>query len=34
MEGVKYTAEAYLAPAGFTVVNALLIYGLSEKIYF
>ena len=34
MEGVKYTAEAYLAPAGFTVINALLIYGLSDKIYF
>ena len=33
MEGVKYTAEAYIAPAGFTILNALLIYGLSDKIY-
>ena len=33
MEGVNYTSEAYLAPAIFTVINGLLIYGLSDKIY-
>ena len=33
MDGVKYTAEAYIAPAGFTIVNAFLLYGLSDKIY-
>ena len=33
MEGVKYTAEGYIAPAIFTVVNAVLIWGLSDKIY-
>ena len=33
MDGVKYTAEAYIAPAGFTVINTLLLYGLSDKIY-
>jgi hypothetical protein len=33
MEGVKYTAEAYIAPAIFTLINGVLIYGLSDKIY-
>jgi len=33
LEGVNYTAEAYLSPAIFTVINGLLIYGLSDKIY-
>jgi hypothetical protein len=33
MDGVKYTAEGYIAPAGFTILNAVLIYGLSDKIY-
>ena len=33
MEGVKYTAEGYIAPAIFTVIGAVLIYGLSDKIY-
>ena len=33
LEGVDYTAEAYLAPAIFTLINGLLIYGLSDKIY-
>ena len=33
IEDVNYTAEAYLAPAVFTVINGLLIYGLSDKIY-
>ena len=33
LEDVNYTAEAYLAPAIFTVINGLLIYGLSDKIY-
>ena len=33
MDGVKYTAEAYIAPAGFTILNAILIYGLSDKLY-
>jgi hypothetical protein len=30
---VNYTSEGYIAPAVFTVVNAVLIYGLSDKIY-
>ena len=33
MDGVKYTAEGYIAPAVFTILNAVLIYGLSDKIY-
>ena len=33
LEGVNYTAEAYIAPAMFTVINGVLIYGLSDKIY-
>jgi hypothetical protein len=33
LDGVKYTAEAYIAPAGFTILNAILIYGLSDKLY-
>ena len=33
MYGVKYTAESYIAPAGFTVINTLLLDGLSDKIY-
>ena len=33
LEGVKYTAEAYIAPAIFTIINGVLIYGLSDKIY-
>tara|TARA_Y100001968_G_C19317128_1_gene697322 strand:- start:614 stop:1027 length:414 start_codon:yes stop_codon:yes gene_type:complete len=33
MEGVEYTPEGYIAPAIFTVINAILIYGLSDKIY-
>jgi hypothetical protein len=33
MEGVNYTAEAYIAPAVFTVLNGVLIYGLGDKIW-
>ena len=33
LEGVKYTAEAYIAPAVFTVLNGVLIYGLGDKIW-
>lgn len=33
LEGVKYTAEGYIAPAIFAIVSAILIYGLSDKIY-
>ena len=33
MEGVNYTSEGYIAPAVLTVVNAVLIYGISDKIY-
>ena len=33
MEGVEYTSEGYIAPAIFTVINAILIWGLSDKIY-
>ena len=33
LDGVNYTAEAYIAPAMFTVINGVLIYGLSDKIY-
>ena len=33
LEGVKYTAEGYIAPAVFAIVSAILIYGLSDKIY-
>jgi len=33
LEGVKYTAEAYIAPAVFTVLNGILIYGLGDKIW-
>ena len=32
LDGVKYSAEAYIAPAGFTILNAILIYGLSDKL--
>ena len=31
MEGVKYTAEGYIAPAIFTVVNAVLIWGYQIR---
>lgn len=33
MEGVEYTSEGYIAPAIFTVINAILIWGLSDIIY-
>ena len=33
LEGVKYTAEAYVSPLFFAIVSAILIYGLSDKIY-
>jgi len=33
LEGVNYTAEAYIAPAVFTVLNGVLIYGLGDKIW-
>ena len=33
LDGVRYTSEAYIAPAVFTVINGLLIYGLSNVIY-
>ena len=33
LDGVKYTAEGYIAPLCFAIVSAILIYGLSDKIY-
>ena len=30
---VKYTAEGYVVPLILTILNAVLIYGLSDKIY-
>ena len=33
LEGVKYTAEAYVVPLILAILNAILIYGLSDKIY-
>jgi hypothetical protein len=33
LEGVKYTAEGYIAPIVFAIVSAILIYGLNDKIY-
>ena len=33
LEGVKYTAEGYIAPLFFAIVSAIFIYGLSDKIY-
>ena len=33
LDGVNYTAEAYIAPAIFTVLNGVLIYGLGDKIW-
>ena len=30
---VKYTAEGYVVPLILTILNAMLIYGLSDKIY-
>jgi len=33
LEGVKYTAEAYISPLFFAIASAILIYGLSDKIY-
>ena len=33
LDDVKYTAEAYLVPLILAILNAVLIYGLSDKIY-
>ena len=33
LDDVKYTAEAYIVPAILAILNAVLIYGLSDKIY-
>lgn len=33
IEGLKYTAEGYAVPAGLCIGWAVLIYGLSDKIY-
>ena len=33
LDDVKYTAEAYVVPLILAILNALLIYGLSDKIY-
>ena len=33
LDDVKYTAEAYVVPLILAVLNAVLIYGLSDKIY-
>ena len=33
LEDVKYTAEAYVVPLILAILNAVLIYGLSDKIY-
>ena len=33
LEDVKYTAEGYVVPLVLTILNAILIYGLSDKIY-
>ena len=33
LNDVKYTAEAYVVPLILAILNALLIYGLSDKIY-
>ena len=33
LDDVKYTAEAYVVPLILAILNAVLIYGLSDKIY-
>ena len=33
LDGVKYTAEGYVVPLILAILNAVLIYGLSDKIY-
>ncbi len=33
LDDVKYTAEGYVVPLILTILNAILIYGLSDKIY-
>ena len=33
LDDVKYTAEGYIVPLILTILNAVLIYGLSDKIY-
>ena len=33
LDDVKYTAEGYVVPLILTILNAVLIYGLSDKIY-
>ena len=33
LDYVKYTAEAYVVPLTLAILNAILIYGLSDKIY-
>ena len=33
LDDVKYTAEAYVVPLTLAILNAVLIYGLSDKIY-
>ena len=33
LDGVKYTAEAYVVPLVLAILNAVLIFGLSDKIY-
>ena len=33
LDNVKYTAEGYVVPSILTILNAVLIYGLSDKIY-
>ena len=33
LDDVKYTAEAYVVPLILAILNAVLLYGLSDKIY-